>query len=347
MATTFEKFYALQIPEIRNLFISTIEDIAGNANIDEMIKAIEDNDLERLVQASGFNVVFLNKIIDKIEDVYEKSGNMIVDKWPRLRNGLGLTKAVFNIRDEFAENELKNFSSNFITNISNEVRDTIRETLTDGMARGINPRETALNIVGRKDRVTGKRIGGTIGLASNQTKWVNNARLYLQNLDERYFALSLRDKRFDSIVKKAIKDKKPLSKEKISQLITAYESKALKYRADAIARTETMQAINRGEYRAIAQNIEEGLITEDMVTKWWSNSADERVRQSHVNLGNRYNKSNAIGFNEVFETSRGSKLLYPGDTSLGADLHEIIHCRCKCEYRIDFIKQVNDEKNNQ
>jgi len=343
MRTTLEKFYALQIPEVRELFIDAIQEISDNANIQEMIEAIESNDMDKLVQASGYNAVYLNKVIDKIEDIYERSGNMYVSDWPKLRNGLGLVKPVFNIRNEMAENELKNFSSQFITNITNEIRESIRETLSDGMARGINPRETALNIVGRKNLSTGKRIGGTIGLATNQTKWVNNARLYLQNLDERYFELSLRDKRFDSIVRKAIADKKPLPKEKISQLITAYESKALKYRADAIARTETMQAINRAEYTAIMENIEEGLITKDMVTKYWSNSGDERVRLSHVNLGAKYNKQNAIGFDEPFETFTGSKLLYPGDTSLGANLREIIHCRCKCEYHVDFIKGVNNE----
>lgn len=342
MRTTLEKFYALQIPEVRELFIQAIQDISDNANIQEMEDAIEANDMDKLVQASGYNAVYLNKVIDKIEDIYERSGNMFVDGWPRLRNGLGLVKPVFNIRNEMAENELKNYSSQFITNITDEMRESIRETLTDGMARGINPRETALNIVGRKNLSTGKRIGGTIGLAVNQTKWINNARRYLQNLDERYFDLSLRDKRFDSIVRKAIADKKPLSKEKISQLITAYESKALKYRADAIARTETMQAINRAEYTAIMENIEEGLITKDMVTKYWSNSGDERVRLSHVNLGAKYNKQNAIGFDEPFETFTGSKLLYPGDTSLGANLREIIHCRCKCEYDIDFIKGVKN-----
>lgn len=342
MKTTLEKFYALQIPEVRELFINAMQDISDNANIQEMIDAIESNDIDKLVQASGYNSVVLNKIIDKIEDIYERSGDMFVSGWPKLRNGLGLVKPVFNIRNEMAENELKNYSSQFISNISNEVRESIKETLADGMARGINPRETALNIVGRKNLSTGKRIGGTIGLAANQTRWVNNARLYLLNLDERYFNLSLRDKRFDTIVRKAIDTKQPLSKEKISQLITAYESKALKYRADAIARTETMQAINRSEHMAIKENIEEGLITKDMVTKYWSNSGDERVRISHVNLGNKYNKQNSIGFDEPFETINGSKLLYPGDISLSADLKEIIHCRCKCEYYIDFIKGVKN-----
>ena len=338
MATTFDKFYALQIPEVRDLFIEAMRDVSEDANIEEMIKAIEANDIDRLVQASGYNVVVLNQIVDKIEDIYERTGNMMVDGWPRLRNAFGLVTPVFNIRNPAVERELSEFSSRFIKEISDEMRKSIQETLTDGMIRGINPRETAINIVGRYDPITHKRIGGTIGLASNQVKWVNSARTYLRNLDERYFSLGLRDKRFDSIVRKAIDEGKSLSKEKISQLITAYESKALKYRADAIARTETIQAINRAERAAIAQQIEEGLITADLITKWWSNSADERVRLSHVELGNRYNKNNQIGFNEPFETSTGSKLLYPGDTSLGADASEIIHCRCKCMYHVDFVK---------
>lgn len=342
MATTFEKIYALQIPEVRDLFIEAMRDVSDNANIDEMIKAIETNDIDRLVQASGYNVVVLNKIIDKIEDVYERTGNMMVDGWPKLRNAFGLVTPVFNVRNSAVERELSEFSSRFVKEITDEMRKTIQETLTDGMMRGINPRETAINIVGRYNPVTHKRIGGTIGLASNQVKWVNNARRYLENLDERYFSLGLRDKRFDSIVKKAIAEGKKLTKEKVSQLITAYESKALKYRADAIARTETIQAINRAERAAIAQQIEEGLISADLVTKWWSNSADERVRLSHVELGRKYNKNNQIGFDEPFETMTGSKLLYPGDTSLGADASEIIHCRCKCMYRVDFVKGVKN-----
>lgn len=338
MATTFEKFYALQIPEVRDLFISAMQDVVDNASIEEMIEAIQNNDIDKLVQASGFNVVVLNKVVDKVEEIYERSGSMLVDNWPKLRNSLGMVKPVFNIRNYAVEQDLRDYSSRFVTNISDEVKESVQITLSDGMARGLNPRETALNIVGRMDKSTGKRIGGTIGLAANQTRWVNNARLYLQNLDERYFTLRLRDKRFDSVVKKAIAEGNKLNKEKISQLITAYENKALKYRADAIARTETMQAINRAERAAIAQNIEEGLITSDMVIKWWSNSKDERVRESHIILGSKYNKQNAIGFDEPFETSTGSKLLYPGDTSLGANPREIIHCRCKCMYYVDFLK---------
>lgn len=333
MATTLEQLYLLQIPEVQNIFISAMENIVDRAVIEDMVEAIENNDIEALYQASGFTPALLNPIIKKIEEIYEQTASITVGSWPKRLN------AVFNIRNERVENDLRDFSSNFITNITDEAKEVIRFELSEGMARGVNPRETALNIVGRVNPVTKKREGGVIGLSSNQVKWVANARKYLENLDEKYFTLGLRDKRFDSIVRKAIESGKKLTKDEISKLITAYEKKALKYRGDAIARTETMQAINRGEYVSIRQGIEEGYIKENQVRKWWDDTGDGRTRLTHVGLGNKYSKKNMIGFNEPFVSASGSQLLYPGDKSLGASLREIIHCRCKAQYKIDFLAE--------
>ena len=340
MASSLDQLYALNIPAVRELFIQAMQQVADDAQIQEMIKAIENNDLEALYRASGFTPVVLNSLIDKIEEVYEKAANLTIDGWPkRIRTPLGLAKPVFNIRNEKVEEDLKNFSSNFVKNIDNEVRENLRFALSEGMERGDNPRQTALNIVGRVNTSTKKREGGIIGLSTNQARWSASARRYLENLDDKYFNLELRDKRFDSLVKKAIAEGKKLTKEDVTRLVTAYERKALKYRGDAIARTETIQSINRAERVAIAQNIEEGLIKEEQVRKWWDDSGDSRTRLSHLALGNKYNKNNTIGFNEPFETSTGSRLLYPGDSSLGANPREIVHCRCVARYKIDFLKE--------
>lgn len=333
MATTLEQLYLLQIPEVQTLFISAIENIVDRAVINDMIEAIENNDIEALYQASGFTPALLNPIIKKIEEIYEETASITLGAWPKRLH------AVFNMRNTKVEDELRDYSSNFITNITDEAKAVIRFQLTEGMARGDNPRETALNIVGRVNSITKKREGGVIGLSSNQAKWVMNARNYLENLDEKYFTLGLRDKRFDSIVRKAIENGKNLTKDEISKLITAYERKALKYRGDAIARTETMQAINRGEYASIQQNIEEGLINEKQVRKWWDDTGDGRTRLTHLSLGKKYNRKNTIAFNEPFVSVSGSKLLYPGDRSLGASLREIVHCRCKAQYDIDFLAE--------
>ena len=333
MATTLEQLYLLQIPEVQNIFISAMENIVDRAVIEDMVEAIENNDIEALYQASGFTPALLNPIIKKIEEIYEETASITVGSWPKRLN------AVFNIRNEKVENDLRDFSSNFITNITDEAKEVVRFQLAEGMARGDNPRETALNIVGRVNPTTKKREGGVIGLSSNQIRWVANARKYLENLDEKYFTLGLRDKRFDSIVRKAIESGKKLTKDEVSKLITAYEKKALKYRGDAIARTETMQAINRGEYASIRQGIEEGYIKENQVRKWWDDTGDGRTRLTHVALGNKYSKKNMIGFNEPFVSVSGSQLLYPGDKSLGASLREIVHCRCKAQYDIDFLAE--------
>lgn len=331
MATTLDTLYALQIPQVQELFIQAMEDIVDRAVIEEMIEAIENNDIEALYAASGFTPVVLNTVVNQIERIYEQAANITISSWPkRLR-------AVFNIRNPKVEEELSEYSSNFITNISDEIKTNIRATLTDGQSRGVNPRETALNIIGRINPTTKKREGGVIGLSTNQVGWVSNARLYLENLDKRYFNLGLRDKRFDSLVQKAINDKRKLTKDEISRLLTAYENKALRFRGNAIARTETMQAINRGEYAAILQNIEDGLIAENQVTKWWDDTHDGRTRLTHISLGNIYDRRNPIPFNEPFVTATGQQLLYPGDRSLGADLREIVNCRCKAQYNIDFL----------
>lgn len=333
MATTLQQLYLLQIPEVQAIFISVMENIVDRASVDEMVEAIENNDIEALYKASGFTAALLNPLIKKIEDIYEQTASLTVGSWPKRLN------AVFNIRNERVENDLREFSSNFITNITEEAKDVVRFELSEGMARGVNPRETALNIVGRVNPITKKREGGVVGLSSNQVRWVANARKYLENLNERYFTLGLRDKRFDSIVRKAIESDRKLTKDEITKLITAYERKALKYRGDAIARTETMQAINRGEYASIRQGIEEGYIKEEQVRKWWDDTGDSRTRLTHIGLGNKYNKKNMIAFNEPFVSSSGSQLLYPGDKSLGADLREIVHCRCKAQYDIDFLAE--------
>lgn len=331
MVSTLDQLYALRIPEVQRLFIEAIEGVVDRAVIDEMIAAIENNDFEALYKASGFTPALLNPIIAKIEDVYEETAIITLGGWPKY------LRAVFDMRNPKVEAELKDYSSNFITNITNEAKESIRTVLTEGASRGDNPRDTALNIVGRVNPTTKKREGGVIGLSANQTRWSYSARTYLENLDNRYFTLGLRDKRFDSIVKKAINEQKKLTKDEIKRLITAYERKALKYRGDAIARTETIQAINRGEFRAIEQNIEEGLIEEYQVRKWWDDTGDGRTRLTHLSLGNKYNRKNTIPFKEPFISFSGSRLLYPGDLSLGADLREIVHCRCKAQYDIDFL----------
>ena len=333
MITNLERLYLLKIPEVRKMFIEAMEKVVDRASIDEMVKAIENNDMEALYIASGFTESVLNPFIDKLEEVYEKAGGITISSWPKK------LRADFNIRNKYVSEDILNYSSELISNITDEVKEVIRYVVNEGYQRGLNPRVTALELVGRINPITRKREGGRLGLSKNQNEWVNNCRKYLENLDKRYLNLGLRDRNFDVIFEKALEENKPITKENIEKMIMAYNNKAFKYRGDAIARTETMHSINRAEYMSIKQNIDEGRINENQVTKWWSDTHDSRTRHTHIQLGKEYNRKNAIPFNEPFVSVSGDKLMFPGDQSLGANPKEIIHCRCKAEYFIDFLAE--------
>ena len=336
MPNRTDRLYLFKVPEIRDAFLKAIAETTDRAVINEMIRAIEQGNFEKLCEMTGITPAVFDKLLSEIEDTYARAGEGAVKEWPKvIKTSVGDFIPAFNMRNAAVEKELSDFSSNFITMITKEMRENIRLVLTDGMSRGENPRSTALNIVGRIDPITKKRVGGIIGLSQNQARWVMDVRRYLETLDESYLNLGLRDKRFDSVFKKAV-----------HQIVTAYEQKALKYRADVIARTETLHAINRAEAMAIQQALDEGKITKNMVRKWWDDTGDARTRHSHLEMGKKYSKDKAIPIDEPFIFPDGEKCMYPGDTSMGLGPKEIINCRCKVQYDIDFLAEATGEYRN-
>jgi hypothetical protein len=67
-----------------------------------------------------------------------------------------------------------------------------------------------------------------------------------------------------------------------------------------------------------------------VLKKSWLDMRDKRVRPTHVEAGRRYGAA-SIPVNEAFIVG-GSRMMYPGDTSLGAPVREIAHCRCSAQY---------------
>lgn len=338
---TLEKLYLLKVPEIQKIFLEVMQDIVDSAMLNEMIDAIEKNDPERLLRATGFSPAALNPIIDAVEQVYQDSAETTVASWPKtIRTPTGLAMFRFDIRNPRAEEDLKTISSRLIAEITEDARQNVREALQQGMIRGDNPRTTALNIVGRIDPITKKRTGGIVGLTQAQNGWVNNATRYLEQRDPQYFNLKLRDKRFDGVVKKAFDAGKDLSKEDVSRITTSYKNRVLKHRADAIARTETMQTLNRGEYMANKQIVDEGLVSQSAMTKEWDDTGDGHVRPTHRALAAKYGKGNGIGLDEPFISPSGARLMYPGDPNLGASAAEIVNCRCRMHVRVNWLHGV-------
>lgn len=96
-------------------------------------------------------------------------------------------------------------------------------------------------------------------------------------------------------------------------------------RSMTIARTEVTAASNiatqkTGEFARDKYELD--------IRKRWITARDASVRDSHTAM-----EGVEIGLDELFSVN-GSMMLCPGDTSHGADLAEVINCRCDCAQHV-------------
>lgn len=202
------------------------------------------------------------------------------------------------------------------------------------MRAGDNPRATALQIVGRINRATGRREGGVLGLTSWQARYVTNARTELSDPAAMgdYLKRGLRDKRFDRIVMQAMRDGKPLAKADIDRITARYSDRLLKYRGDVIARTEAIASTHAAQREAMQQLIDTGRVSASQVRKVWHSTGDGRTRDSHMML-----HGETVRFDQPFiSPATGAMMMHPGDVSMGAHGEDVIQCRCWMETRIDY-----------
>lgn len=327
------------IPEIRDAFIASIRDVSDRASLSEITNAIRDGDLEKAFRRTGMSEAALRPLTTTIERAFETTGVTIMDTYPKTARNLdGRVVFRFDVRNSRAERWLREQSSSLVSTITDDARRAVQNTITDGVRAGTNPRNIALDIVGRIDTATGQRIGGVIGLAPNQERWAARTRVMLEKLDPQYFKRALRDKRFDKTVAAAIKNGTPLSAETINKLMVRYRDNVLRYRGETIGRTEANQSLNRADYEATQQAIDSGAVKQSDVTKIWDATGDKRTREDHLLMDGQ-----TVGFDAPFTFPDGTQAMFPGDISLDASAQEIINCRCRFRTRIDWARGAVDK----
>lgn len=326
-------------PTIRKAFLSAVQDIKDRAILSAVIKAVEAGDPVQAFRALGFSDAAMRPLEASIEAAYEAGGVTTAASFPALDH-FG-TRAVFrfDVRNSRAEAWLRNQSSTLVTRISDDQLTAIRNVMTQGIEAGINPRSMALDIVGRIDPVTGRRIGGIVGLSGPQEQWVRNARRELTDpaTADQWFARTRRDKRFDGIVRKSVADGVALPPATVDKLVTRYSDSLLQLRGETIGRTEALASLNQSAHEAFQQAIDTGAIKNNQVQRVWDATGDARTRDDHKEMDGQ-----TVGMNQAFHAPDGSLLMYPGDTSLGASPEETINCRCRVRMAVDWLADAGD-----
>jgi hypothetical protein len=332
----FDRLSAKYEPEVRQAFLKSIERIKSRVVLKLVIERLQKNDLYGVIEALNLERAAFTELENAIAQAYGAGGTTMADYLPALYgpNGARLV-VIFDVRNLAAETWLRDHSSNLITSILEDQRTSIRSILELGMSRGQNPRTIALDIVGRIG-LSSRREGGIIGLTNQQTQYVINAKTELLSGDEalmrNYLDRTLRDKRFDGTVLKAIKNGETLDSATVDKLTGRYADSLLRLRGETIGRTEALGSLNSSKHQAFLQGLGKTDYPVEAVTKIWRSAGDKRVRHSHQDL----NGQEVVGIDTAFQSLTGALLKYPHDTSLGAGAKDVIACRCEVEYVIDY-----------
>ena len=320
---------------VRNAFLAAIEDIKNRTVLRAIVDRLERGDIFGAVEAIQIDAGDFSGLERAISDAYYGGGQATVDNLPRVIGPDG-NRVIwrFGVRNLPGETFLREHSSTLVTRIVADQREAIRQHLTTGLEQGRNPRSTALDVVGRVSRASNRREGGVIGLTAPQERFVASARAELLSGDPAimrgYFERQRRDRRFDRTVRKAMNEGRPVDAATVEKVIGRYSDRLLELRGEMLSRTETLTALGKSRDDAIRQQILEGKVAVEDVTKIWRSAADDRVRHTHRLLNGR-----SAPLDGMFQSPSGALLLYPGDPNAPAS--ETIGCRCVLTYKVDFI----------
>lgn len=335
MANRFDQLIDQWDAVLRRAFLDAVYGLRDRAQLDQIVRMLEKGDVNGALRAVGLDPAAFRTFERSLENAFAAGGDEVMRRLPTVRDAAGFRLNIdFSVRNTRAEQWLREHSSRLVREILDDQRDMIRVALTDGLSRGANPRATGLDLVGRLNAATGRREGGFIGLTSSQERWVRNYADELAS-DNPLAALEreLRDKRFDGAVRKAAAEGRPIPAELRQKMVTAYKNRALRYRAETIARTESMAALHQSQDEAMRQAVDAGVVDQATVTFVWRTARDTRVRDSHRAMNGQERKMGT-----PFTTGTGARLRYPGDPLGPAS--EIIQCRCWREPKFDFFAGV-------
>jgi len=332
------------VPDVRRAFLTAVQDIKRSAQLGIVSGHIERGNIEAALLALNIRPEFFAPLDDVLKSAYLQGGREALAGLPAIPDPFsgGRVVARFNGRNPRAEAWLAEQSSRLITGpagMMNEIRESIRGVLRTGMQAGRGPRSVALDIVGQLNLATGAREGGIIGLTSGQKEAAQTALAELRSGDpaamQAYMRRKLREKQFDPIVRRAIRDGKPVSAKDAAKMAGRYSDRMLDWRGETIARTELLGSLHAAQNEGMQQLIDDGKLTDRQITNIWDAANDADTRESHRFMANQRRRRGV-----PFTTGAGYSMNYPGDRSLDAPAEEIINCRCRIVIDIDFISEL-------
>ena len=305
-------------PQIARAFIAAIETMRLRIPAEEIARLIERRDFTTLENA--FSSHFTSTEWQPYGEAITRAVLAGVKATSETQGVINGAQEDFEIRlglNPRLEQFALTMTSTRIREIDQTTRDTIRQVLQSGTTAGDDPFAIA------------RRIRGSIGLTTRQEAAVNNYERMLRALDPTVLDRKLRDRRSDASVGRAIANDKALTDAQVRSLTDRYRDRYVKYRANVIARTESIRAVQGAQWELFQDMINKGQIDARQVRRTWITTNDGHVRNAHVQIP--VMNPSGVGQAQSFASPLGP-ILYPGDPSALAA--NTIQCRCAVFARI-------------
>lgn len=326
--------------DVAAAFVESIRDIRSDAQFRLVVNALERGDIERVIELLNIDGSYFAPLDAAMRQSYEAGGAWAMGEMQRMARAQGARlTARFDTMNPRAREYIANRSSALITEVSDQTKSLARNVIAQGLDENRSYRSIALDLVGRYDGTAKRRVGGIIGLTSGEQ--ANAQRAYNQLVSgdpaelAKYLKREVRDKRFDSVVYKAIRTGQPVPAAQAAAMKVRMEDMLMERRGLRISRTELLTNINAANDQGVEQLIQSGRLAREDVVNVWDSSEDKYTRDSHVFMDGQRQQQGT-----PFRTGSGYLLLYPGDRTYGAPASEVIHCRCYLRREIDFLAQL-------
>ena len=264
----FERRAARLEPGLRSAILAAIQKLAKDMSVTGMERYLKNGDIDGLLD-EFLSAPSVSRAFYEARKVARKgvvdAATATTKNAPALRR-IGMA---FDDLDPRVLEAVRTIETGSFAYYQGQMGDALRQAAERGLAAGVGPRKVAQGLV------------DTLGLTPYQEGVIANFEDALRSGDyTKALGYQLRQRSFDSALKKARADAKPLTEGQIQQMTAGYRRRYKAYNAETQARTVALESQRIGgqlAWREAADELGPGY----QVVKVWNATLDARTRDEH------------------------------------------------------------------
>lgn len=287
-------------PDVRRAFFKAFDLIAAGMSDRDIARFIESGGLESFVR----ELVPESRVAEQpmtaaLQRAVERSAAASA-RLDMGKNGT-LLKTPFNVLSPHTVEAIRILDTAITQRMLKNVRETVRETVAAGLEDGKGTAAIARN------------MREQLALPPSMARTVRNFEKMLRAGDTDALSRKLRDRRFDSALKKM--SEKKLTEDQIERMSSAYARRMKAHYADTLSRTATLSAVKLGQRLSWEEAATKGIVDRSRLKKQWVGVKDDRERPEHLKM-----EGEVVPFDQPFSNGQ----MIPGEDDY--------NCRCSAYY---------------